>query len=80
MVADSFFLLLAAGADRGGFLPAEVQASMGDSSARAQGNLLVALGGVDYEVARLDLTDKMEQEHTRRGLERAVLSPTLNLA
>src|SRR5882724_9524712 len=27
-VADSFFLLLAAGADRGGFLPAEVQASI----------------------------------------------------
>ena len=72
-VADSFFLLLAAGADRGGFLPAE----------RAQGNLLVALGGVDYEGARLDLTDKMEQEHTWRGLERAVLSPhshTLTMA
>jgi hypothetical protein len=68
-VADSFFLLLAAGADRGGFLPAE----------RAQGNLLVALGGVDYEGARLDLTDKMEQEHTWRGLERAVLSPTSTL-
>jgi hypothetical protein len=52
---------------------------MGDSSVRAQGNLLVALGGVDYEVARLDLTDKMEQGRTLWGLERAVLSPTLTM-
>ena len=72
-------MLLAEGVDRGGFLPAELQASTGDSSVRAQGNLLVALGGVDYEVARLDLTDKMEQGRTLRGLERAVLSPTLTM-
>lgn len=56
-VADSFFLLLAAGADRGGVLPAE----------RAQGNLLVALGGVDLEKNR---------EGTLTAEERAEIQPS----